>query len=945
MNATPVILIDGTAWLYRAFYALPPLSTKDGRPTGAVRGVAAMLRRLRKDYPDSEIVMIMDAPGGTFRDEIYAEYKSHRPPMPPEMRQQIEPLQELTRAMGFPLMIIDNVEADDVIGTLSVQAGAAQRQVLISTSDKDLAQLVNERVRLFDTMKSTMLDAEGVEQKFGVPPSLMLDYLSLVGDSSDNIPGVAGIGPKTAQALISHLGGLDAIYADTAKAAEVPVRGASGLPKKLEQGRETAWLSRRLAEIRTDVELEFDLQSLPPFKPRPEEMLALFEELEFRGWFKELQAEMRNSSGTAKNAAPQDSEARSATPPDADADPGGAGEKTASGSILPEPPLQTQTRWELVLEPQQLQAWVQRLEQAEIFCIDVETTDLDVMRARIVGVSVAVTPGEAAYIPFGHDYEGAPGQLDEKQVLGALKPLLEDPARAKLGQNLKYDCNALANHGIHLRGIARDTMLESYVLDSAVGQHHALDRLARRHLERETIQFTDVAGKGAKQLRFNQVHLEQAAPYAAEDADVALQLDAVFYPQLQKTPRLHRLFEEMEMPLLGVLAHMERNGTLVDPELLHSHSKELERKIAGLEQRAWKIAGREFNLNSTKQLQEILYEEQGLSITHRTPGGKASTNEAALQDLVHQHPLPGLLLEYRQLDKLKSTYTDRLPQQLNPGTGRVHTSWHQAVTSTGRLSSSDPNLQNIPIRSEEGRRIRRAFIAPEGWRILAVDYSQIELRIMAHLSGDQNLLDAFQRGEDIHRATAAEVFGVPSLDAVSTQQRQNAKAINFGLIYGMSAFGLARNLDIDHRDAQDYIKRYFARYPAVREYMQRAPADARQRGYVSTLFGRRLHLPDIRSSNQGRRRLAERISINAPMQGTAADIIKRAMITLDQWLRTANAPARLIIQVHDELVLEVREDALQEVQGEVGRIMSAAAELTVPLVVDSGSGNNWDEAH
>ena len=910
MNAEtlPLVLVDGSSYLYRAFHALPPLTSSKGAPTGAVKGVIAMLRRLVKDYPGSPVAVVFDAKGKTFRDELFDRYKAHRPPMPDDLRAQIQPIHDLVRALGLPLLVVEGVEADDVIGTLATAATRRRRPVVISTGDKDMAQLVDGHITLVNTMTNTVLDGAGVAEKFGVPPGLIIDYLALVGDKSDNIPGVPGIGEKTAVALLNALGGLDAIYGDLEQVRALPVRGAKQLPEKLAEHRDAAFLSRQLATIRCDVPLELDADALANGAPDRAALLDLYRELEFKAWLDELLA---GETGDDPAAAPQ-----------------------APG---------IERHYEIVCDDERFAHWLAQLRAAELFAFDTETTSLDYMQARLVGVSFAVEPGIAAYVPFGHDYLGAPPQLDREQVLDALRPLLEDPARAKVGQNLKYDQSVLARHGVDLRGIAYDTMLESYVLDST-GSRHDMDTLALKYLGERTIRFEDIAGKGAKQLTFNQIELERAGPYAAEDADITLRLHQALWPRLAAQPGPRKVFEDIEMPLVPVLSRIERNGALVDAKRLAEQSRELAAALAELEQRAHELAGQPFNLGSPKQLGDILYVKLGLPALRKTPTGAPSTAEDVLQELALDYPLPKVVLDYRGLSKLKSTYTDRLPEMIDPDTGRIHTSYHQAVTATGRLSSSDPNLQNIPVRTAEGRRIRQAFIAPAGHGILAADYSQIELRIMAHLSGDAGLRHAFAAGLDIHSATAAEVFGVP-LDAVTAEQRRSAKAINFGLIYGMSAFGLGRQLSLGRNQAQEYIDRYFERYPGVRAYMEATRAAAAERGYVETLYGRRLYVPEIRDRNNQRRQAAERAAINAPLQGTAADIIKRAMIAVDAWLDRERLGARMILQVHDELVLEVPQAELDAVRSGIATLMAGAAELAVPLVVDVGVGANWDEAH
>ncbi len=902
----PIVLVDGSSYLYRAFHALPPLTSSKGRPTGAIKGVISMLRRLQKDYPQSTVVVVFDAKGRTFRDDIFEQYKSHRPPMPDDLRLQIEPIHAIVRAMGLPLLIEDGVEADDVIGTLAEQAASAGQPVVISTGDKDMAQLVNGHITLVNTMTDTVLDAAGVEGKFGVPPELIVDFLALMGDKSDNIPGVPGIGEKTALAVLQGLGDMDAVYADLEKLRELPVRGAKNLPEKFTEHRQQAYMSRSLATIKRDVPLQISVDDLHGGTPDPQQLLALFTELEFRGWSEELGA--------------------------------------ANADVLETAPAHSVDKhYDCVLTVAELEKWLERLETADLFAFDTETTGLDYMQADLVGVSFAVAPFAAAYVPFGHDYVGAPAQLERGLVLDRLKPLLENPDKAKLGQNLKYDMSVLARAGINLRGIQFDTMLESYVLD-ATGSRHDMDSLASKYLGEKTILFKDIAGKGAKQLTFNQIPLEEAAPYAAEDADVTLRLHQCLWPRLAEQKPLRAVFETIEIPLVPVLSRIERNGALVDADLLARQSAELGERLHELERQAHELAGQPFNLASPKQLGDILFTQLKLPVIKKTPKGAPSTAEDVLQELALDYPLPKLLLEHRSLSKLKSTYTDKLPLMIDPVSGRVHTSYHQAVTATGRLSSSDPNLQNIPVRTAEGRRIRQAFIAASGHSIVAADYSQIELRIMAHLSGDKSLLKAFAQGLDIHQATAAEVFDEP-LEKVTGEQRRSAKAINFGLIYGMSAFGLARQLNIGRHQAQEYIDLYFSRYPGVKHYMDTTRETAAAQGYIETLFGRRLYLPDIKARNGALRQAAERTAINAPMQGTAADIIKRAMLAVDAWLIETESRARIIMQVHDELVLEVPDGEMAAVCDGLRQHMSAAAELDVPLLVDIGVGANWDEAH
>lgn len=906
MSEAPLVLVDGSSYLYRAYHALPPLTNSKGAATGAVKGVISMLRRLQKDYPDSPIAVVFDAKGKTFRDEIYPEYKAQRPPMPDDLREQVQPIHDIIRAMGLPLLCEPGVEADDVIGTLAHRASEQGVSVVVSTGDKDLAQLVNERVTLVNTMTDTVMDPEGVVAKFGVGPELVIDLLALMGDKVDNIPGVAGVGEKTALGLLQGLGGLDDIYANLDKVETLSFRGAKTMASKLEKERENAYLSYRLATIATDLELQEQVADLVNGESDNDALLSLFRDLEFKGWIDELER-----AGSDEGPAP-------------------AAEEQA-------------LTYDTVLDQSTFDKWLDRLQNATLIAFDTETTSLDYMQADIVGVSFAVERGEAAYVPLAHAYPGAPKQLDRDAVLEALRPLLEDPDRPKVGQNLKYDASVLARHGITLRGIAFDTMLESYVLDST-GTRHDMDSLALKYLGRSTTHFEDVAGKGAKQITFDQVGIDEASAYAAEDAEVTLALHETLWPKLQGEPSLQDVFDTIELPLVPVLSRMERCGALLDEERLWEQSRELGQRLQALEEEAHNLAGQVFNLGSPKQLGEILFEKLELPILKKTPKGAPSTAEEVLQELALDYPLPRLLLEHRSLSKLKGTYTDKLPGMINPDTGRIHTSYHQAVTATGRLSSSDPNLQNIPIRTEEGRRIRQAFIAPEGYSVVAADYSQIELRIMAHLSEDPGLLDAFRQNLDVHSATAAEVFGV-SLDNVSGDQRRKAKAINFGLIYGMSAFGLARQLHLDRGEAQHYIDVYFERYPGVREYMDRTRALAHEQGYVETLFGRRLYLPEINVRNKMRQQAAERTAINAPMQGTAADIIKKAMLSVDQWLTDDQVDARMIMQVHDELVLEVADSQLDSVCDSLCERMSSAAELAVPLLVEAGRGRNWDEAH
>ncbi|MBY4678685.1 DNA polymerase I [Marinobacterium arenosum] len=911
-STAPLILVDGSSYLYRAFFASQQadLRAADGTPTGAIRVVTSMLRSLIKQYPDSPVVVVFDAKGKTFRDEIYPEYKSHRPPMPDDLRSQVQPIHDIIRAMGLPLVVEEGVEADDVIGTLARQASELGRATLISTGDKDMAQLVDGHVTLINTMTNTVLDVDGVREKFGVGPELIIDYLALMGDKVDNIPGVPGVGEKTALALLQGIGGIQALYENLERIPELGFRGAKSMPKKLQDNREAAELSYLLATIKTDVPLHESIEEFQLPQPDTEALLALFRQFEFRSWISELE------SG------------------------GGAAAESEQAEAAPAP---SELNYELILEQEQLDRWLDKLRGAELFAFDTETTALDYMVAELVGVSFAVTPGEAAYLPFGHDYMGAPSQLARDSVLAQLKPLLEDEHQAKVGQHIKYDMNVLARYGIQLRGVAFDTMLESYVLNSTATRHD-MDSLADLYLGVQTVHFEDIAGKGKKQLTFNQIELDKAAPYAAEDADITLRLHQVLHAKLSQTGSLLKLFAEIEKPLIPVLSQIERNGALVDAKRLGQQSVELAERLVEIERLAFEVAGKEFNLSSPKQLQQILFEEQGLPVVKKTPKGAPSTAEEVLQELASDYPLPRLILEHRSLSKLKSTYTDKLPQMICAETGRIHTSYHQAVTATGRLSSTDPNLQNIPVRTAEGRRIREAFVAPEGYKIVAADYSQIELRIMAHLSGDQGLLAAFAHGDDIHRATAAEVFKVPA-DQVSSDQRRSAKAINFGLIYGMSAFGLAKQLGVGRNEAQQYIDHYFETYPGVQRYMDDIRAKAAEEGYVETLFGRRLYLPEIKARNAMRRQAAERTAINAPMQGTAADIIKRAMIRVADWLAQEYAQVRMIMQVHDELVFEVPQDQLDAFVPQLKAQMAAAAELDVPLVVDAGIGDNWEQAH
>ena len=895
-----LILVDGSSYLYRAFHAMPSLTNSKGEPTGAVYGVVAMLKRLVKDYRPDYVAVVFDAPGKTFRDDMYAEYKANRPSMPGELRCQIEPLHAVVTALGLPLLSISGVEADDVIGTLALQGGEAGLQVIMSTGDKDMAQLVNASVTMVNTMDDAVLDPTGVQDKFGVPPGGIVDYLALIGDTVDNVPGVPKVGPKTAVKWLAEYGDLDGVMANADA-----IKGKVG--ENLRASLDFLPLSRDLVTIRCDVELPHGLEELRPREADAAALQTLYGELEFKTWLSEV---LGSEAATAQLPAQPDG-----------------------------PPADYQT----IFSEAEFEIWLERLAKADLFSFDTETTSLDYMQAELVGFSFAVKAGQAAYLPVGHRYTGAPEQLGLDWVLERLRPILEDPERIKVGQNLKYDMSVLANYGIQMRGVKFDTMLESYVLDST-GTRHDMDSLALKYLGHKTIHFEDVAGKGAKQLTFDQVSVDVAAPYAAEDAEVTLRLHQTLWPKLQAEPTLRALFEDLEVPLVTVLSRIERAGVRVDREQLAQQSRELAERMLDVQKQSYEAAGHEFNLGSPKQIQAILFEEQGLPVLSKTPKGQPSTAESVLHELAHDYPLPALILEHRMLSKLKSTYTDSLPECINPASGRVHTSYHQAVASTGRLSSSDPNLQNIPIRRPEGRRVRQAFVAETGHILIAADYSQIELRIMAHLSGDAGLLEAFSQGADIHRATAAEVFSV-SIEDVTGEQRRRAKAINFGLIYGMSAFGLGRQLEITRAQAQEYVDLYFNRYPGVKDFMDQTRERAREQGYVETVFGRRLYVPEINARNAQRRQYAERTAINAPMQGTAADIIKRAMLSLDAWLATSVTGARIIMQVHDELVLEVPEAAEAEVREETISHMVSAASLRVPLLVEVGTGQNWDQAH
>ena len=921
MSLAPLVLVDGSSYLYRAFHALPPLTTSKGLPTGAVKGVLNMLKSLRKQYPESPFAVVFDAKGGTFRDEMFAEYKANRPSMPDDMRVQIDFLHNCVKGLGYPLLCVEGVEADDVIGTLARSSAAADRPVIISTGDKDMAQLVDGHITLVNTMTGSVLDVAGVKEKFGVGPEHIIDYLALMGDKVDNIPGVPGVGEKTAAGLLVGIkGGLKELYENLDKVPTLPIRGAKSLPAKLEEHKDMAFLSYQLATIKVDVPLDIELDALHCGEPDREALLALYTELEFKSWVNDLQREAKQ-------------------------------EGTEIAPVVEAAPV-IEAKYELILEQTQFDDWLKKLQAASLFAFVVQSNGTDAQRAQIVGLSFAIKTHEACYIPLTHSYMGVPQQLDRDAVLNAVKPMLEDASKIKVGQHAKFAINLLANcaiggdqsQGINVQGVKFDTMLESYVLDSTATRHDR-DSLVAKYLDHTPVNFQDIAGKGAKQLSFDQIALEQAGIYAAEEVDLTLRLHEILQGKLDKIPTLAPVLNEIEMPLMPVLARIERQGALVDAKLLGIQSVELGNKMTELEREAFAIAGEEFNLGSPKQLGVILYEKLGMPIISKTATGQPSTAEAVLAELAEQEfPLPKVLMQYRSMSKLKSTYTDRLPEQINPRTGRIHTSYHQAVAVTGRLSSSDPNLQNIPIRTAEGRRIRQAFVAPPGYTLLAADYSQIELRIMAHLAKDEGLLHAFRNDLDVHRATAAEVFGV-ELPEVTNDMRRSAKAINFGLIYGMSAFGLAKQIGVDRKQSQAYVDRYFARYPGVLEYMERTRTQAAEQGFVETIFGRRLYLPDINAKNQALRKGAERMAINAPMQGTAADIIKRAMVAVNGWLDTSGLDARVILQVHDELVLEVREDLVEQISKDIRVHMSGAADLDVPLLVEVGVGSNWDEAH
>ena len=935
--STPVVLVDGSSYLFRAYHAMPPLNNSKGMPTGAIKGVVNMMRSLAKDYANANIVVVFDAKGPTFRNEMYAQYKAHRPPMPDDMRPQIEPIHQIINAMGLPLLIIPGVEADDVIGTLAAQATAQGIDTLISTGDKDMAQLVSPHVGLVNTMTNTYLDEEGVFTKFGVRPDQIIDYLAIVGDTADNIPGVPGAGPKTA---VKWLAAYDTLENLMEKADEI----GGKIGEKLRNALDFLPLSQALTTIKLDVELE---QSLDQMAPKPVDqaaLLALYEDLEFRSWANVLiqdgvtasslpithghsNADTNNPSNNSSNHSSHAS----------------LNDNEAPQKVIPTPQAVAHKNYSTVTTLADLAPWLKACKEATIFAFDTETTSLNYMEAQLVGVSLCIEAGTAVYVPCGHDYVGAPEQISRPDLIAAIKPLLEDATQVICGQNLKYDINVLANYNIHWQAKIIDSMVQSYVLNSTASRHN-MDALAQHYLDYQTVKYIDIAGKGVKQLTFNQVDIELASPYAAEDADITLRLAQHFSACLVLEPNLGKVYDTIERPLVPVLSRMERIGALVDAKVLGEQSQVIGKRLIELERDAYELAGEVFNLSSTQQLGAILYEKLGIPVTKKTPKGKPSTAEAVLQELAQDYELPKLLLQYRSLSKLKSTYTDKLPLEINPATGRIHTSYHQAVAATGRLSSSDPNLQNIPIRSAEGRQIRQAFVVPKGQVMVAADYSQIELRIMAHLSKDEGLLNAFATGQDVHKATAAEVFGV-TVEQVSSDQRRSAKAINFGLIYGMSAFGLAKQLGISRAQSQDYIGRYFTRYPGVQEYMDHTKAIAAEQGYVETIYGRRLYLPDIKASNAIARQAAERTAINAPMQGTAADIIKRAMVSVDAWLVSSGLNARMTMQVHDELIFEVDASQVDKLVVGIKSAMEGAAELLVPLIVDVGVGDNWDQAH
>lgn len=932
--ADPLILVDGSSYLFRAYHSPPHLTNAQGEATGAIYGVVNMLNSLLRQYQPSQMVVVFDAKGPTFRNELYADYKAHRPPMPDDLRSQIEPLHQIIQALGVPLLVISGVEADDVIGTLATQASKAGRHVLISTGDKDMAQLVDAHVTLINTMTDTLLDPAGVKEKFGVGPELIIDFLALMGDKSDNIPGLPGVGEKTAQALLQGIGSIDCLYQRLDDIAALGFRGSKTIAAKMREFEPQLRLSYQLATIKTDVELPLQLDELHIRQPDFPRLIALYQQCAFKRWLAEAQAtaQINQVRPLVVPVVPVVTESEPA-----------AAEKLADESAK-QSLVTVSKQYQIVLESQQLIALIDLLADSDLVALDTETTSLDYMQAELVGISIATAPGHAWYIPVGHDYVGAPVQLERDWVLAQLKPWLEDDSKAKVGQNLKYDLSVLARYQIQVRGVKFDTMLESYVLNS-IGSRHDMDSLAFKYLGYSTITFEDIAGKGAKQLTFNQIELEKAAEYAAEDADITLQLHQVLWPQITAIPGLMTIYQQLEMPLVTLLSKMERGGVKIDAHLLEQQSVFLAKRIQELEQQAHQLAGKSFNLSSPKQLQEILFSEQGLPVLKKTPTGVPSTAEEVLAELAENYDLPRVILQHRTIAKLKSTYTDKLPLSIQSVTGRVHTSYHQAVTATGRLSSSEPNLQNIPIRSEEGRRIRQAFIAEPNFQILAIDYSQIELRIMAHLSQDPALLAAFAQGLDIHKATAAEVFAVP-LSEVSSEQRRRAKAVNFGLIYGMSAFGLAKQLDISRAEAQHYVDTYFARFPGVLDYMERTRKQAHEQGFVETIFGRRLYLPEINNKNMARQKAAERAAINAPMQGTAADIIKKAMLAVDAWIVTQTPDTiRMIMQVHDELVFEIAEHKIAEYRPQLVALMENAVNLSVPLLVESGLGTNWDQAH
>ncbi|MDH5913259.1 DNA polymerase I [Vibrio splendidus] len=930
----PLILIDGSSYLYRAFHAYPGTMSNGDIPTNAVYGVVNMLRSMMRQFASDRIAVIFDAKGKTFRDDMYPEYKANRPPMPDDLRCQIEPLHNVIRAMGLPLISIPGVEADDVIGTLASQASAMGMPVLISTGDKDMAQLVDDNVTLINTMTNVVMDREGVIEKFGIPPELIIDYLALMGDKVDNIPGIPGVGDKTATALLQGIGSIEKLYQNLDDIAALGFRGSKTMAKKLADNKDNADMSYQLATIKLDVELEETPESLVKAQPDIDELIKLYGQLVFKSWLNEL---LEGGSGVVEADERSAATGTSAVRSSASAATSTVEMNTSAVTI-------DRSNYETILDEASFNVWLEKLKAAELFAFDTETDSLDYMVANLVGLSFATEEGVAAYVPVAHDYLDAPQQLDRDWVLEQLKPILEDDAQAKVGQNLKYDMSVLARYGIEMKGIKHDTMLASYVFNS-VGGKHDMDSLALRFLQHSCISFEQIAGKGKKQLTFNQIELGEASPYAAEDADVTLRLHNRLMENIEQDEKLKTIYEEIEVPLIPVMSRIERTGVFIDDMLLGAQSQEIAVRLDELEQKAYEIAEQEFNMNSPKQLQAILFEKMGLPVIKKTPSGAPSTNEEVLQELALDYPLPKLIIEYRGLAKLKSTYTDKLPKMINAETGRVHTSYHQAVTATGRLSSTDPNLQNIPIRNEEGRRIRQAFVAQHGWKILAVDYSQIELRIMAHLSGDKALLEAFQQGKDIHAATAAEIIGV-AIDQVTTEQRRRAKAVNFGLIYGMSAFGLAKQLGIPRGEAQHYMDTYFERYPGVMQYMEDTRSAASEQGFVETIYGRRLHLPEIQSRNGMRRKAAERAAINAPMQGTAADIIKKAMLLVDEWIQAeGDGRVKLLMQVHDELVFEVQESALAEIESKVQQLMESAADLEVPLVAEAGHGDNWDQAH